>query len=62
MSLLLSLVAECWQGLELSGVVTSVHLPLQKKDPAQFLQVHGRACKVHLDSAVALAAESPVNM
>ncbi|XP_061300090.1 LOW QUALITY PROTEIN: CLK4-associating serine/arginine rich protein-like [Pezoporus flaviventris] len=36
--------------------------PLQKKDPAQFLQVHGRACKIHLDSAVALAAESPVNM
>ncbi|KAM6289236.1 LOW QUALITY PROTEIN: CLK4-associating serine/arginine rich protein [Aegotheles albertisi] len=33
-----------------------------KKDPAQFLQVHGRACKIHLDSAVALAAESPVNM
>ncbi|XP_069631550.1 CLK4-associating serine/arginine rich protein-like isoform X3 [Haliaeetus albicilla] len=33
-----------------------------KKDPAQFLQVHGRACKVHLDSAIALAAESPVNM
>ncbi|KAM5134163.1 CLK4-associating serine/arginine rich protein isoform 6-T6 [Callospermophilus lateralis] len=37
-------------------------LGLRKKDPAQFLQVHGRACKVHLDSAVALAAESPVNM
>uniref|UniRef100_A0A803K7F7 CLK4-associating serine/arginine rich protein n=1 Tax=Xenopus tropicalis TaxID=8364 RepID=A0A803K7F7_XENTR len=33
-----------------------------KKDPAQFLQVHGRSCKIHLDSAVALAAESPVNM
>ncbi|XP_072130643.1 CLK4-associating serine/arginine rich protein isoform X2 [Mobula birostris] len=33
-----------------------------KKDPAQFLQVHGRACKIHLDSAVALAAESPLNM
>ncbi|XP_036817153.1 CLK4-associating serine/arginine rich protein isoform X5 [Oncorhynchus mykiss] len=33
-----------------------------KKDPAQFLQVHGRAYKIHLDSAVALAAESPVNM
>ncbi|XP_077141583.1 CLK4-associating serine/arginine rich protein [Ranitomeya variabilis] len=33
-----------------------------KKDPAQFLQVHGRFCKIHLDSAVALAAESPVNM
>ncbi|XP_026868535.2 CLK4-associating serine/arginine rich protein isoform X2 [Electrophorus electricus] len=33
-----------------------------KKDPAQFLQVHGRTYKIHLDSAVALAAESPVNM
>ncbi|XP_069765351.1 CLK4-associating serine/arginine rich protein [Narcine bancroftii] len=33
-----------------------------KKDPAQFLQVHGRSCKIHLDSAVALAAESPLNM
>ncbi|XP_018604412.2 CLK4-associating serine/arginine rich protein isoform X3 [Scleropages formosus] len=33
-----------------------------KKDPAQFLQVHGRAYKIHLDSAVALAAESPANM
>ncbi|XP_069004273.1 CLK4-associating serine/arginine rich protein isoform X2 [Embiotoca jacksoni] len=33
-----------------------------KKDPAQFLQVHGRAYKIHLDPAVALAAESPVNM
>ncbi|XP_055752426.1 CLK4-associating serine/arginine rich protein-like isoform X7 [Salvelinus fontinalis] len=33
-----------------------------KKDPAQFLQVHGRAYKIHLDSAVALAAESPINM
>uniref|UniRef100_A0A672FR38 CLK4-associating serine/arginine rich protein n=1 Tax=Salarias fasciatus TaxID=181472 RepID=A0A672FR38_SALFA len=34
----------------------------EKKDPAQFLQVHGRAYKIHLDPAVALAAESPVNM
>ncbi|KPP72416.1 hypothetical protein Z043_108591 [Scleropages formosus] len=33
-----------------------------KKDPAQFLQVHGRAYKIHLDSAVALAAESPANI
>ncbi|KAJ0063788.1 hypothetical protein NL108_006750, partial [Boleophthalmus pectinirostris] len=33
-----------------------------KKDPAQFLQVHGRAYKIHLDPAVALAAESPINM
>lgn len=37
-------------------------LSLQKKDPAQFLQVHGRAYKIHLDPAVALAAESPINM
>ncbi|XP_061537776.1 CLK4-associating serine/arginine rich protein isoform X2 [Phycodurus eques] len=33
-----------------------------KKDPAQFLQVHGRAYKIHLDPAVALAAEAPINM
>ncbi|XP_041850065.1 CLK4-associating serine/arginine rich protein isoform X1 [Melanotaenia boesemani] len=33
-----------------------------KKDPAQFLQVHGRSYKIHLDPAVALAAESPANM
>ncbi|XP_037630575.1 CLK4-associating serine/arginine rich protein isoform X4 [Sebastes umbrosus] len=33
-----------------------------KKDPAQFLQVHGRAYKIHLDPAVAMAAESPINM
>ncbi|KAK3548556.1 hypothetical protein QTP70_014475 [Hemibagrus guttatus] len=33
-----------------------------KKDPAQFLQVHGRTYKIHLDPAVALAAESPANM
>lgn len=33
-----------------------------KKDPAQFLQVHGRAYKISLDPAVALAAESPSNM
>lgn len=37
-------------------------LSQQKKDPAQFLQVHGRAYKIHLDPAVALAAESPINM
>ncbi|MGH0169411.1 UNVERIFIED_CONTAM: hypothetical protein FKN15_073500 [Acipenser sinensis] len=33
-----------------------------KREPVQFLQVHGRAYKIHLDSAVALAAESPVNI
>ena len=43
----------CWLPLILSQ---------QKKDPAQFLQVHGRAYKIHLDPAVALAAESPINM
>lgn len=33
-----------------------------KQDPAQFLQVHGRPCKIHLDPAVALAADSPATM
>ncbi|XP_067138242.1 CLK4-associating serine/arginine rich protein isoform X2 [Centruroides vittatus] len=34
----------------------------EKIDPAQFLQVHGRPCKIHLDPAVALAADSPATM
>ncbi|XP_071962456.1 CLK4-associating serine/arginine rich protein-like [Antedon mediterranea] len=33
-----------------------------KLDPAQFLQIHGRACKIHLDPAVYHAAESPATM
>lgn len=33
-----------------------------KADPTQFLQVHGRKCKVHLDASVAAAAENPAIM
>lgn len=33
-----------------------------KADPTQFLQVHGRKAKIHLDPAVSLAADSPVTM
>ncbi|XP_043220146.1 CLK4-associating serine/arginine rich protein-like, partial [Amphibalanus amphitrite] len=33
-----------------------------KQDPTQFLQVHGRPCKIHLDPAVAMAAEGPNSM
>ncbi|KAG8194592.1 hypothetical protein JTE90_013328 [Oedothorax gibbosus] len=33
-----------------------------KQDPAQFLQVHGRPAKIHLDPAVAIAADSPATM
>ncbi|XP_058171197.1 CLK4-associating serine/arginine rich protein [Anopheles ziemanni] len=33
-----------------------------KADPTQFLQVHGRKCKVHLDASVATAAENPAIM
>ncbi|XP_022242303.1 CLK4-associating serine/arginine rich protein-like isoform X2 [Limulus polyphemus] len=33
-----------------------------KLDPAQFLQVHGRPCKIHLDPTVAQAADSPATM
>ncbi len=35
---------------------------LQKLDPNQFLQVHGRRCKIHLDPAIAAAAEAPATM
>ena len=33
-----------------------------KQDPAQFLQVHGRPCRIHIDVAIAAAADSPANM
>lgn len=34
----------------------------QKADPTQFLQLHGRPCKIHLDPAVCIAANSSVTM
>uniref|UniRef100_A0A8U8AUU3 Uncharacterized protein n=1 Tax=Geospiza parvula TaxID=87175 RepID=A0A8U8AUU3_GEOPR len=54
---------EAWKHeRKLRGMMVDYRRTPAAADPAQFLQVHGRACKVHLDSAVALAAESPVNM
>ncbi|VDO11255.1 unnamed protein product [Brugia timori] len=29
-----------------------------RKDPEQFMQVHGRKCQIHMDPAVARAAEA----
>ena len=33
-----------------------------KGDPAQFLQIHGRGAKIHIDPAIAAAADSPATM
>ncbi|KAK2707176.1 hypothetical protein QYM36_015007 [Artemia franciscana] len=33
-----------------------------KADPTQFLQVHGRKCKIHIDPTIAAAADSPATM
>lgn len=33
-----------------------------KADPAQFVRAYGRPCKINLDQAIALAAESPQSM
>ncbi|XP_063228768.1 CLK4-associating serine/arginine rich protein-like isoform X2 [Bacillus rossius redtenbacheri] len=33
-----------------------------KADPTQFLQIHGRPAKIHLDPAVVAAADSPASM
>ncbi|OXU26407.1 hypothetical protein TSAR_009775 [Trichomalopsis sarcophagae] len=33
-----------------------------KSDPTQFLQLHGRPCKIHLDPVIAAAGDSPANM
>ena len=32
---------------------------MQKKDPAEFLQVWGRQCKIIIDPAIAAAADNP---
>lgn len=34
----------------------------QKADPTQFLQLHGRQCKIHIDPGIAIAANSPATM
>ncbi|XP_025418727.1 CLK4-associating serine/arginine rich protein-like isoform X2 [Sipha flava] len=33
-----------------------------KADPTQFLQLHGRQCKIHIDPGIAIAANSPATM
>lgn len=33
-----------------------------RADPTQFLQLHGRQCKVHIDPSIAIAANSPATM
>ncbi|MPC96017.1 CLK4-associating serine/arginine rich protein [Portunus trituberculatus] len=33
-----------------------------KQDPTQFIQLHGRPVRIHLDPAVASAAEAPGSM
>nr|CAD7261745.1 unnamed protein product [Timema shepardi] len=37
-------------------------LQKHKADPTQFLQLHGRPAKIHLDPTVAIAGDSPANM
>lgn len=39
-----------------------IYLWFQKADPAQFVRAYGRPCKINLDPAIALAAESPQSM
>lgn len=47
-----------WIFVELGLVIKS----FQKGDPAQFLQLHGRPMKIHVDPAVAAVADSPATM
>uniref|UniRef100_A0A915IFP1 Uncharacterized protein n=1 Tax=Romanomermis culicivorax TaxID=13658 RepID=A0A915IFP1_ROMCU len=34
----------------------------QKKDPVEFMQLHGRRYKIHIDAAIASAADNPSTM
>lgn len=38
------------------------YLELQQADPTQFIQIHGRRCKIHLDPAVASAGDGAAIM
>jgi splicing factor, arginine/serine-rich 16 len=45
---------------ELARLITKIYfLTFQKADPTQFLQIHGRKCKIHIDLNIAMAAENP---
>lgn len=46
----------------LSGPFISSRSLFQKADPTQFMQVHGRKSKIHLDPAVAIAGDSATIM
>lgn len=41
---------------------TQSYVSFQKADPTQFMQIHGRKCKIHLDPVIAAAGESPAVM
>ena len=51
----------CFSGTHCNFSAVCLYLT-QKQDPTQFLRIHARASKIHLDPAVAAAAESPVTM
>ena len=42
--------------------IVHIFILQQKSDPAQFLRIYGRPTKIHLDSAIAYAAEAPQSM
>lgn len=41
---------------------THIFMHSQKADPTQFIQIHGRKCRIHLDPAIAVAGDSPAIM
>ena len=57
-------VARIFTYINFLGVplLTTFFYNFQKADPAQFVRAYGRPCKINLDPAIALAAESPQSM
>ena len=49
--------------LQSNYVTTTASLTLfQRQDPTQFLQVHGRQTKIHIDPQIAALADDPKTM
>lgn len=61
-SFILSNIQQCLDILTSSILIPNLVLPFQKADPTQFMQVHGRKSKIHLDPAVAIAGDSATIM
>ena len=42
--------------------ISDIFFAFQKRDPVEFMQLHGQKCKIHMDAAIAKSADAPSTM